>query len=310
MRSRRICRRIAGTSLVLAGEAQPPAVHALAHAINQALGNVGTTVTYQPPPEIVPSEQLAALRELVSDINAGRVQMLIIIGESNPVQTAPADLKFAEAMSKVQTRFHSGLFVDETATLCHWHVPAAHYLEAWSDARTIDGTVSIVQPLIQPMYGGKSAHEIVQTLLERPERPGYDLVREFWMASALGRAASAAALAAPVAPAAPRRTRRTCTECTRRTRRTAPHLRCLPRLRPRPNSAPPPVSRRPGASGCTTATSPAPRSPRRRSAGSHPSHLPHQRTRRTQSHLAHLAHPHPAHPSHPAHLSHLLQASR
>ena len=98
-------------------------------------------------------------------MNAGRVQMLMIIGESNPVQTAPADLKFAEAMSKVQTRFHSGLFVDETTTLCHWHVPAAHYLEAWSDARTIDGTVSIVQPLIQPMYGGKSAHEIVATLL-------------------------------------------------------------------------------------------------------------------------------------------------
>ena len=207
-----------GTSLVLAGEAQPPAVHALAHAMNQALGNVGATVTYQTPPEIVPSDQLAALRELVSDINAGRVQMLVIVGESNPVQTAPADLKFAEAMSKVQTRFHSGLFFDETATLCHWHVPAAHYLEAWSDARTVDGTVSIVQPLIQPLYGGKSAHEIVQTLLERPERPGYDLVREFWMASPQGKAASAArwplqsphpshlrapAPAAPGAPGAP-----------------------------------------------------------------------------------------------------------
>jgi molybdopterin-containing oxidoreductase family iron-sulfur binding subunit len=193
-----------GTSLVLAGEAQPPSVHALAHAINQTLGNVGSTVTYQTPPEIVPSEQLAALRELVSDINAGRVQTLLIIGESNPVQTAPADLRFAEAMSKVQTRFHSGLFVDETATLCHWHVPAAHYLEAWSDARTIDGTVSIVQPLIQPMFGGKSAHEIVQTLLERPERPGYDVVREYWMASSQGKAASAAAMAAPLpAPIAP-----------------------------------------------------------------------------------------------------------
>ena len=75
-------------------------------------------------------------------MNAGRVQMLLIIGESNPVQTAPADLNFADAMSKVQTRFHSGMFLDETATLCHWHVPAAHFLEAWSDARTVDGTVS------------------------------------------------------------------------------------------------------------------------------------------------------------------------
>jgi MoCo/4Fe-4S cofactor protein with predicted Tat translocation signal len=170
-----------GSSLVVAGEAQPPAVHALAHAMNQALGNVGSTVTYQPTTELVPSDQHAAMRELVSDMNAGRVQMLLIVGESNPVHTAPADLNFADAMSKVQTRLHSGLFLDETATLCHWHVPAAHYLEAWSDARTIDGTVTIVQPLIQPMYGGKSAHEIVQTLLERPERPGYDLVREYWM---------------------------------------------------------------------------------------------------------------------------------
>ena len=181
-----------GSSIVIAGEAQPASVHALAHQINQALGNVGATITYVPPAEVVPSEQLAALRELVGDMNAGRVQMLLIVGESNPVQTAPADLNFADAMSKVQTRFHSGLFLDETATLCHWHVPAAHFLEAWSDARTVDGTVTIVQPLIQPMYGGKSAHEIVQTLLDRPERNGYDIVREYWMVQPQGRAAIAA----------------------------------------------------------------------------------------------------------------------
>jgi MoCo/4Fe-4S cofactor protein with predicted Tat translocation signal len=192
-----------GTSLVLAGEAQPPQVHALAHAINQALGNVGQTVSYLPPPEIVPSDQHAALRELVSDMNAGRVQMLVMIGESNPVQTAPADLNFADAISKVQTRLHSGLFFDETATLSHWHVPATHYLEAWSDARTVDGTVSIVQPLIQPLYAGRSAHEIVQTLLERPERNPYDVVREYWMAQPAGRDASAAAMAVPLAPPAP-----------------------------------------------------------------------------------------------------------
>jgi molybdopterin-containing oxidoreductase family iron-sulfur binding subunit len=192
-----------GASIVLAGEAQPPAVHALAHAMNQALGNVGTTVTYLLPPEVVPSDQHAALRELVSDINAGRVQMLIIVGESNPVQTAPADLAFADAMSKVQTRFHSGLFFDETATLCQWHVPGAHYLEAWSDARTLDGTVSIVQPLIEPMYGAKSSHEIVQTLLDRPERSGYDLVREHWMSQPQGAAVMAAARAAATPPPLP-----------------------------------------------------------------------------------------------------------
>ncbi|MGE4068864.1 MAG: TAT-variant-translocated molybdopterin oxidoreductase [Vicinamibacterales bacterium] len=175
-----------GRSAVLAGDAQPAAVHAIVHAINETLGNRGETVTYLPTPEIEPSEQLAALRELVVDMEAGRVQLLVILGEANPVQTAPADFKFGEALSKVPTRMHSGLFLDETATLCHWHVPAAHYLEAWSDARTIDGTVSIVQPLIQPMYGGKSAHEILATFTDRPERTSYDIVREYWMAQPQG----------------------------------------------------------------------------------------------------------------------------
>ena len=165
---------------MLAGDAQPASVHAIAHAINAALGNAGATVTYSATPEAVPTDQHAALRELVSDIEAGKVQMLVIIGESNPVLSAPADFKFDEAMSKVALRMHSGLFLDETATLCHWHVPAAHFLEAWSDARTVDGTVSIVQPLIQPMYDGKSAHEIIATLSDRPERNGYDVVREYW----------------------------------------------------------------------------------------------------------------------------------
>ncbi len=173
-----------GTSLVVVGDPQPPAVHAVGHAINEALGNVGSTLRYLPTPEIVPSEQLAALRELVTDMDASRVQMLVILGESNPVQTAPVDLKFADAMSKVALRIHSGLFIDETATLCHWHVPATHYLETWSDARSFDGTVSIVQPLIQPMYAGKSAHEVIATLSDRPERNGYDVVREYWTANA------------------------------------------------------------------------------------------------------------------------------
>jgi MoCo/4Fe-4S cofactor protein with predicted Tat translocation signal len=170
-----------GRSIVVAGDAQPPSVHALAHAMNEALGNGGQTVVYTQTPEAAPSDQLADLKALVSDIDAGRVQMLLILGESNPVLTAPADLKFGEAMNKVGLRVHSGLFLDETATLCHWHVPGTHYLEAWSDARTVDGTVSIVQPLIQPMYGGKSAHEVLATLSETPDKSGYDIVREFWM---------------------------------------------------------------------------------------------------------------------------------
>ena len=183
-----------GRAVVIAGDAQPPAVHAIAHAINAA---IGAPVSYLPTPEIVPSEQNAAFAELVSDINAGRVQMLVIIGESNPVFTAPADFKFDEAIRKVNLVIHSGLFFDETARLSHWHVPAAHYLEAWSDARAIDGTVSIVQPLIQPLYGGKSAHEIIATMSDRPERNGYDIVREYWQANAPKGASAAAAGATP-----------------------------------------------------------------------------------------------------------------
>ena len=199
-----------GRAVVMAGDSQPPAVHAIAHALNAAIGAAGATVSYLPTPEIVPSEQHAALRELVTDIEAGRVQMLVIVGESNPVLSAPADFKFAEAMGKVAVRMHSGLFFDETATLSHWHVPATHYLEAWGDARSFDGTTSIVQPLIQPLYSGKSAHEVIATLSDRPERNGYDVVREYWMANAVGQAggviptaAAAAAAAAPTAPALP-----------------------------------------------------------------------------------------------------------
>lgn len=191
-----------GRSVVIAGDAQPPAVHALAHAMNAALGNAGATVTYLPTPETVPSEQHAALRELVTDMEAGRVQALVVLGESNPVHSAPADWKFDEAMSKVSARFHSGLFFDETATLCHWHVPTTHFLEQWSDARSIDGTVTIVQPLIQPMYAGKSAHEVIATLSDRPERSGYDLVREYWNTQPIAKVVAAAAPAPP--PAAPR----------------------------------------------------------------------------------------------------------
>ncbi len=219
-----------GRAVVMVGDSQPAAVHAIAHAINAA---IGAPVSYLPTPEIVASEQSAALGELVSDIHAGRVQMLVIIGESNPVYSAPADFKFAEAIQKVKLVVHSGLFFDETATLSKWHIPAAHYLEAWSDARSIDGTVSIVQPLIQPLYGGKSAHEVIATMSERPERNGYDVVREYWQANApaagatsatsatgaanatgaapaksapspaQGAPAAAAAQVAPVAPAAP-----------------------------------------------------------------------------------------------------------
>jgi len=198
-----------GKSLVLAGDSQPASVHAVVHAINAALGNVGQTVTYTQTPEARPGNQLASLRELVGEMNAGTVDFLLILG-GNPVYTAPADLKFGDALAKVRLRAHVGQYEDETAEKCQWHVPETHYLEMWSDVRADDGTVTIVQPLIAPLYNGKSPHEILAAFAESGgERPGYDIVREYWAKqTGLSTAAPAAlplAVATPVpAPATPK----------------------------------------------------------------------------------------------------------
>jgi MoCo/4Fe-4S cofactor protein with predicted Tat translocation signal len=168
-----------GRSLVIAGEGQPPAVHALAHAMNEVLGNVGNTVVYIPTVEPRPMDQRAGLAELVGEMNAGTVSLLLILG-GNPVYTAPSDLKFAEAMDKVPLRANLSQFHDETAALCHWHIPETHFLEAWSDVRGHDGTATIVQPLISPLYNGRSIHEVVSTLSDAGVRSGYDIVRSHW----------------------------------------------------------------------------------------------------------------------------------
>jgi molybdopterin-containing oxidoreductase family iron-sulfur binding subunit len=172
-----------GSSLVMAGDAQPPAVHALAHAMNQALGNVGQTVTYMPTVEVEPVDQVASLRALVADMNDGKVDLLVILG-GNPVYDAPADLNFGAALDKVLTRVYLAQHNNETAERCHWQIPEAHFLEAWSDARGHDGTASIVQPLIAPLYNGRSAHEVLAALSDRPERSAYDNIREYWQQNA------------------------------------------------------------------------------------------------------------------------------
>ncbi len=168
-----------GSSIVLAGDQQPPVVHALAHAMNHALGNVGETVVYTEPVEAAPVDQMASLRELVRDMDAGRVNMLAILG-GNPVYTAPADLRFAEHLSKLSLSVHLSLYENETSPLCHWHIPETHYLESWSDARAYDGTVTIIQPLIAPLYNGRSAHELLAALMGQPGRSSYDIVRDYW----------------------------------------------------------------------------------------------------------------------------------
>ena len=168
-----------GSSLVVAGDYQSPAVQALAHAMNEALGNAGKTVIYTAPLQSEPVESMTSLRELVKDMEAGKVEMLIILG-GNPVYAAPVDLHFTELLEKVPFRAHCSSYTDETSEHCHWHIPEAHSLEAWSDARAYDGTVSIVQPLIAPLYGGKSFHEVVAALLGQASASGYELVRNYW----------------------------------------------------------------------------------------------------------------------------------
>ncbi|HZI17604.1 MAG TPA: TAT-variant-translocated molybdopterin oxidoreductase [Pyrinomonadaceae bacterium] len=201
-----------GRSIVIAGDEQGPVTHALALAMNQALGNVGRTVRFVEPVEESPTDQLQDLRTLISEIDAGAVEMLIILG-GNPVYSTPPDLKLSrERMLRVPFTAHLSLYEDETSELCRWHIPETHFLEAWSDARGYDGTVTIMQPLIEPLYAGKSAHDVVAAFSENPQRTGYDIVREFWQTqgrsnpSGAGRPAAAqnrqAAAAGATAPPA------------------------------------------------------------------------------------------------------------
>ena len=168
-----------GAALVIAGERQPAQIHALMHAINQSLGNTGKTVIYTEPVEFSAVEQNASLRDLTVDMESGQVAVLLIIG-GNPVFNAPADLQFSELMARVGFSVHLGIHEDETSARCHWHVPETHYLETWSDARAYDGTVTILQPLIDPLYGGKSAHELLAAVAGRAGLSGYEIVREYW----------------------------------------------------------------------------------------------------------------------------------
>jgi MoCo/4Fe-4S cofactor protein with predicted Tat translocation signal len=168
-----------GSSIVIAGDQQPAVVHALAHAMNLALDNVGKTVVYTEPLEAQPVNEMQSLRDLVEDINSGHVQTLVILG-ANPVFTSPPDLEFAKHLLTVNLRVHLGLYEDETAELCHWHVPQTHYLELWGDSRAYDGSVGIIQPLIAPLYNGKSVYELVSVLQGQPDRSGHRIVREYW----------------------------------------------------------------------------------------------------------------------------------
>ncbi|MCK5943262.1 MAG: hypothetical protein KAI24_14880, partial [Planctomycetes bacterium] len=184
-----------GKSIVVAGATQPPVVHAIAHAINQHLGNVGETVTLTAVPDGITGNCTAQLQELAAALSAGTCETLIFLG-ANPVLDAPADLGLAKLLreKKPKTTIHVGLYEDETAKLCDWHFPMAHDLESWGDARAKDGTVSMRQPLIAPLYGGVSALEFLAFFNQdsagnaswdllpegRDTTFGYELVKQHW----------------------------------------------------------------------------------------------------------------------------------
>ena len=147
---------------VLAGETQPPEVHALCAAINNALNNIGNTVVLLDTDEDTKAPQSDELRRLVSDMSSGSLDALLMIGV-NPVYDRPGEIDFEAALQRVETSIHVGAHYDETATLSTWHVPQSHYLEAWGDGRAYDGTLSVIQPLIAPIFDSKSELEVLNT---------------------------------------------------------------------------------------------------------------------------------------------------
>ena len=173
-----------GASLVVAGEQQPAEVHALVHAVNAALGNVGATLYYTESVEANPVNCLESLRDLCSDLYYGKVDALLILG-CNPVYDAPHDFDFVSKIydvdkkaPKVHTIVHVSSHFNETSEYAHWHIPESHYLESWDEARAFDGTLSVVQPLIAPLYESQSPFAVLAALTDKPGVSSCDAIRE------------------------------------------------------------------------------------------------------------------------------------
>ncbi|HEY3806269.1 MAG TPA: TAT-variant-translocated molybdopterin oxidoreductase [Kofleriaceae bacterium] len=164
-----------GKAVVIAGRRQPPEVHALVAKINQTIGAPGATLDYLTDPDQTRESHVASLAALTKDMRDGRVQTLLVLG-GNPVYDAPVDLDFTGALAKVPTSIHLSEYADETSEKTTWHVPKAHYLEAWGDAATWDGMITLAQPLIAPLWGGLSSIELIALLLGN-DQSGYELVK-------------------------------------------------------------------------------------------------------------------------------------
>ena len=167
-----------GAGLVMAGRRQPAAVHALIFAINTALQNTGKTIIYRELNDVAHS-RAADLKSLASAMDQGKVTTVLVLG-SNPVLTAPADLNFGNAIGKVSNRIVVSSHRDETAKKATWHIPQSHFLECWGDARSSDGTVGVIQPMIRPLFNSKSNIEVLSVIARDRADSGHELVRERW----------------------------------------------------------------------------------------------------------------------------------
>jgi Fe-S-cluster-containing dehydrogenase component/anaerobic selenocysteine-containing dehydrogenase len=165
-----------GRAVVLVGARQPPEVHALAHAINSGLGAPGSTVNYTPVADPDELDVTTDLKALTDAIAAKQVEALVILG-GNPAYDAPVDLGFADKLGQVPLSVHASLFFDETSEKCTWHVPRAHEYESWGDAQALDGAIAVQQPLIAPLYAGRSDIEILAWMANHPEKDAHEAVR-------------------------------------------------------------------------------------------------------------------------------------
>ncbi|MBK9258974.1 MAG: Fe-S-cluster-containing hydrogenase [Polyangiaceae bacterium] len=172
-------RRAGASGVVVVGDEQPAHVHALGALMNAALGNGGGAMFTTAPVHVDMGASQQTFAELVAEMKGGGVDTLVIL-DGNPVYSASGDISFADAMRRVPNTIHLGMHVDETAALATWFVPAAHYLESWGDARSFDGTASIVQPLIRPLFGGHTSAEMLAALTGNLTPNGYNILRETW----------------------------------------------------------------------------------------------------------------------------------
>jgi Fe-S-cluster-containing dehydrogenase component len=169
-----------GEGAVLVGEQQPAVVHAAAHALNVLLGNAGIAVSYAPSPIALCAgpehDSLAALRDAL----ASRAVETLLVFDTNLGYASPGEFDLARLIKAAPESFYLAQFADATAAACNWVIPRAHVLESWADTRALDGTTSIVQPVLAPLYGGRTESEILSILLGETARSAHDLVRDFW----------------------------------------------------------------------------------------------------------------------------------